>query len=148
MQSAEGHPYKAYKPGENHRLEIFQRADGRWDGEAVRLFDANRLNFTPLWRNQNQDAQLVMTLHKNDLVCLEDGGIERFFKVVGIPATATNKTVWFAPHNESGEFGKRHKDPDDPFRWLFVSYGKLKERSARKVTVDYLGRVRDPGPPK
>jgi len=89
-----------------------------------------------------------MALRKNDLVILEDSGRERIFKVVSIPATATNKSVWFAPHNESGEYAKRHKDPDDPFRWLFVAYGQLKTRKARKVTVDYLGRVRDPGPPK
>lgn len=148
ITNGSGAPYKAYSPGDNHRLEIFELANGKWDGEGIRLFDSNRADFTPSWRANNGGARFIMALHKNDLVKLEDSGRERVFKVVGIPATATNKSVWFAPHNESGDYGKRHKDPDDPFRWLFVAYSQLRARKARKVTVDYLGRVHDPGPPE
>lgn len=143
-----GKPFKAYPPGDNHRVEIFENHNGRWDGEGIRLFDANKPDFKPGWRTANPTARFIMALHKADLVILEDGGKEQVFKVVGIPATATNRSVWFVPHNESGEFGKRHKDENDPFRYLFVAYSQLKARAARKVTVDVLGRVRDPGPPR
>jgi hypothetical protein len=41
----------------------------------------------------------------------------------------------------------RHKEEGDSFRWTFASFGTLKDWKARKVSVDALGRVRDPGPP-
>jgi len=138
--------YKAYRPGDNHRIEIFELPNGRWDGEGVRLFDANHDDHRPAWQN-TPGARFVMALHKNDLVMLDDEGVERLVRVVGTPATANNKTIWFAGHNDSGDFAKRHKDPDDPFRWLFVSYNQLKVRKARKVTLDHLGRINDPGRP-
>ncbi len=32
------------------------------------------------------------------------------------------------PHNEGGDYPKRHADPDDPFRWDFAAISSLKHR--------------------
>ena len=59
-----------------------------------------------------------------------------------------NNVLYLADHKETGDLQERHNDPNDPFRWTFMSLNYLKERRARKVAVDILGRVSDPGPPK
>jgi CRISPR-associated endonuclease Csn1 len=53
--------------------------------------------------------------------------------------------VRLAGHLESGNLEQRHKDPDDPFRWTFAAWARLSEWRARKLFVDEMGRVRDPG---
>jgi CRISPR-associated endonuclease Csn1 len=73
-------------------------------------------------------------------------GRQGIFRVVKI--AVTNKSLWLARQNDGGKLQERHDDPEDPFRWYFVPFSQLKARSARKVTADVLGRVRDPGPPE
>jgi hypothetical protein len=52
-----------------------------------------------------------------------------------------------AEHKEAGNLQQRNDDANDDFRWLYLAFSQMKTRLARKVTVDILGRVRDPGPP-
>ena len=59
-----------------------------------------------------------------------------------------NSTFWLAGQLEAGNLERRHADGDDPFRWYFLSFGQMKARKVRKITVDLLGRVHDPGPPR
>lgn len=146
LRDKTGRPIKAFVPGQNHRVEIFEREDGSWGGEGVTRFDANRKDFVPSWRRENTGARLVMKLHNGDMLRLENGGLDEIYRVVQL--APGNGRVVLAGANEGGRLQNRHKDPDDPFRWLFVSFSQLKARKARKVTVDVLGRVRDPGPPK
>jgi CRISPR-associated endonuclease Csn1 len=141
-----GKPYKAVIPGENYAADIFELADGRWSGEGLTMFAANQRDRKPAWKAAYPDARLIMRLHKRDLVKMEDNGIEKIFCVVKL-ATGNGRIV-FAEHVEGGNLEQRHKDPADPFRLTFVSFNPMKVRKARRVTVDQLGRVKDPGPPK
>jgi CRISPR-associated endonuclease Csn1 len=141
-----GKPFKAFSPGDNHHVDIVKLPDGRWSGEAITVFDANRPGYVPRWRREAPGAELVMQVHKGDLLKLEHDGKERVMRVVRLGVKAG--VLWLAEHNQGGEFQKRHDDKDDPFRWLFASFSQMPSRRARKVTVDVLGRVNDPGPPK
>lgn len=145
IKDADGASYKAYIPGDNHHIDIYERADGRLAGEAVTMFDANQNGHSPRWRADNPGARLFMRVHKGDLVKLEHDGQERIMRVVRLEAKA--ERLRLAEHRESGDLARRHDDRDDPFRWLFVSFNQLKVRRARKVAVDITGRVHDPGPP-
>ncbi|MFQ5784263.1 MAG: type II CRISPR RNA-guided endonuclease Cas9 [Alphaproteobacteria bacterium] len=145
IRGRDGTPYKALIPGDNHHIDIYELPNGKWAGEGVSVFEANQPGRTDAWRRAFPDARLVMRVHKGDLVKMEHEGGEHIFRVVKL--AAANKVLWLSGHNESGDLQKRHDDADDPFRWTFVSFGKLKGRRARKVHVDALGRVRDPGPP-
>lgn len=139
-------PYKAYSPGDNYCVDLYALPDGRWAGEGVSVFHANRNDYVPDWRRETPGAQLVMRVHKGDLLAIDGGGNDAIFQVHRLDAKAGRFKL--APHNASGNLDRRHVDADDPFRWLMISYNQLKVRNARKVTVDFLGRVRDPGPPK
>jgi CRISPR-associated endonuclease Csn1 len=146
VTASNGRQYKAYVPGDNHHIDIYALPDGTWAGEAVTVFDANRPSHVPHWQQMHPDARLVMRVHKGDLLRLDHDGWLQVMRVVRLNAKANR--LYLAPHNESGDLQKRHDDQGDPFRWLLASYSRLNELGARQVTVDTLGRVRDPGPPK
>ncbi|MFZ5789453.1 MAG: type II CRISPR RNA-guided endonuclease Cas9 [Pseudomonadota bacterium] len=141
-----GRPFKALTPGENHHVDIVELPDGEWIGIGVTVFAANRSSGIAPWQVEHPDSHLVMRVHKGDLLRLEADGGERIYRVVKL--APGNGRLVLAGQYEGGNFEQRHKDEADPFRWLFVSFNQLKARKARKVSVDVLGRVRDPGPPK
>jgi CRISPR-associated endonuclease Csn1 len=140
IRDGAGRAYKAYSPGDNHRIEIYELPEGRWVGEAVTLFDANQSGHTPGWRLAHPEARFVMKVHKGDLLAIApDGGSAEIMRVVRLNAKANR--LYLAGHNEAGDLQKRHDDPDDPFRWLLASYSKLRDCEARRVRVDALGRL-------
>jgi CRISPR-associated endonuclease Csn1 len=134
-------PYKALIPGDNYCVEIYALPDGEWKTEPVSVYAANQPR-----NNDRSETLLVMRLHKGDFLKLDYRGNETVMRVVQLEPSANR--VRLVTHNESGNLQKRHEDPDDPFRWDLATISKLKSRKARKVTVDFLGRVHDPGPPK
>ncbi|MBN8960608.1 MAG: type II CRISPR RNA-guided endonuclease Cas9 [Rhizobiales bacterium] len=148
-----GATYKAYSAGENFCVEVFETADGKWDGEAVRRFDANRKSagpetpHEPQWCGTHKDAKLVMRIHKGDLIRLEHEGRARIMVVHRLDAAAGRFKL--ADHNETGNLDRRHTTDNeiDPFRWLMASYGTLKKLAATPVRVDELGRVWRISPP-
>jgi len=139
IRDGSGRPYKAYSPGDNHRVEVYELPDGTWRGEGVSVFQANQPGHVPRWREEHPDARLVMRVHKGDLLKLTHDGREQVMVVRQLEPSANRFKL--APHNESGNLQQRHKDPDDPFRWLMASYSTLKRAGARKVRVDELGRI-------
>jgi CRISPR-associated endonuclease Csn1 len=134
--------YKALIPGDNHHVDIVERPDGRWDGYGVTVFAANQKDNCAA----ENGARVVMRIHKGDLLKMEHDGQERIMRAVRL--APQNGRLYLAEHHESGDLAKRHADKDDPFRWALVSFNQLKVRGARRVGVDVLGRVSDPGPPR
>lgn len=139
----DGRPYKAYIPGDNHHIDIFVLPDGGWAAEAVTVFQANRPHHALRWRQEHPNAPLVMRVHKGDFLKLNRNGEEQIMRIVRLEITA--RRLRLAGHLEGGDLQKRHDDPDDPFRWTFASFSRLREWQTRKVSVDVTGRVRDPG---
>lgn len=149
LAGPDGAPYKGLIAGDVHHIDIVALTDGRWTGRAATLFEAHRTAL-PDGRAAPcapaEGERFVMRLHKGDLVKLEHDGRLRIMRVARLEPA--NNRVRMAEHVEAGELDKRHADPDDPFRWLIVAFDVLRRRKARRVTVDPLGRVRDPGFPK
>lgn len=141
----DGEHTKAVIPGENHRIDIFELPDGAWDAEAVSVFDANKAGFQPEWAKRDPVARLVMSVHKGDLLKLEHEGVERIMRAIRL--NISGRRFYMVEHNQAGDYQKRHENPDDPLRWALVGFSSLKERRARPVRVDEIGRVLDPGPP-
>ena len=55
--------------------------------------------------------------------------------------------LFLVPHNEANA-DARHRDKDDPFKFIQISASPLMKSGARRVIVDEMGKVNDPGPPK
>jgi CRISPR-associated endonuclease Csn1 len=140
IKSGNGRPYKAVSPGDNQRVEIYARPEGMWGAEVITAFNANQPDFVPRWRRDFAGARHLATFHKDDVVRLMIDGQERTMRVVSI----WERYLQLAGHTETN-LAERYRSGE--FKWTFANYEKLKELKARKVTVDILGRVRDPGPP-
>jgi CRISPR-associated endonuclease Csn1 len=135
-----GHIYKAVTPGENHHIDVVQMRDGSWRGFAATVFDVNRKEWRPQWEREKLGGKLVMRLHKGDAVEVDDkDGIRRVKTVVRI--SPSNSVLYLVPHNEGGDYPKRHADPDDPFRWDFANVPGLRDRNCVAARVDEIGQI-------
>ncbi len=131
---------KAYSPGDNHRIEIYELPDGKWAGEGVTVYDANQPCFKPSWRTKHPQARLVMRVHNGDLIEADFGEGRRIARVYRLEPSA--KRLRLAYHNAAGGIDKRHNDADDPLRWIFGTYTLLKNGDAHRVRVNAIGRTR------
>ncbi len=138
IADANGEEYKFYDAGENAYVEIYELPNGRWAGEAVMVYQANRTGHLSTWRSRHPEAKFIMRVHKGDLIRIEENGKERIMVVRQLDAAASRFKL--AAHNETGNLDKRHADPNDPFRWLMASYNTLRGMRAMRVRVDELGR--------
>lgn len=113
-----GKAYKAVAPGENYCVDVVQMRDGSWKGFAATFFEVNRKDFRPQWEREKLGGKLVMRLHKGDAVELfDDDNVRRVKIVVRLEA----RRIRLIPHNEGGDYQKRHDDPDDNLRWDLAS---------------------------
>ena len=136
-----GQPYKAVTPGENHHIDIVQMRDGSWKGFAATVFEVNREGWRPQWEREKLGGKLMMRLHKGDAVEVgDDDGVRRVKVVVRIRAVA--QQLMLVPHNEGGDYPKRHVDPDDSFRWDYAAISGLMNRGCVAVRVDESGVAR------
>jgi CRISPR-associated endonuclease Csn1 len=138
-------PYKAYKGDSNYCVEIWRDYAGRWREHMVTTFDAHQIFRCHPQRLRNPDRaqngqSLVMRLCKNDLVAIEQGGQRRLMRV----AKFSPGKIYLAEHFEAN-VDSRNRADDDTFAYLQKSAGSLQGLQCRRVFVDYLGRVLDPG---
>jgi CRISPR-associated endonuclease Csn1 len=141
INGKDGIAYKAYSAGENAFVDIVETPDGKWNGEAVTLFQANSADGKPHWMRANPRPRFVMRVSKGDLISLDHDGKRTVMVVHRLDAAANRFKL--APHNETGNLDKRHAEDNeiDPFRWLMASYNRLKALNAERVRVDALGRI-------
>jgi CRISPR-associated endonuclease Csn1 len=133
-------PYKGYLPGGNEFADIWRMRDGRWRMIVVPTFDANQSSFDiEMYRPADKKtgkpdpaAKRLMRLYKNDMGALGDGADLRIVRIGQFWAT---ERMVLSEHNEA-----------DPKEKSYVA-SKLQSLGFRKVGVDEIGRVRDPGPP-
>ncbi|KPP98820.1 MAG: subtype II CRISPR-associated protein Cas9/Csn1, subtype II/NMEMI [Rhodobacteraceae bacterium HLUCCA12] len=144
-----GEPYKWFIPDENVWIDILQSPNGKWFGFGIDVWAANS-GTGQTWQELHPDAKFIMRLHKNDTIQLFDWddnekcivpGSNRIKVVNSIPNSPTNKNVKLVGLNDAGKFAGRHNDKDDPFRWDWPPYDRLRLRRARRVRIDELGRV-------
>lgn len=130
-------PFKAYKGDSNHCFEIWRKPDGKLVHQVVTTFDAHRgLEFKP-----HPAAKRLLRVFKRDMMAIERDGqtlvcyVQKFDPANG---------VFLAPHNEANA-DARNRDKTDPFRLIQMAVGSLTKAKARRIFVDEMGRVRDPG---
>lgn len=137
-----GEPYKAYKPDGNAFNEVYELPNGNWASVVIRRFDANQPDFNSADFRPHPAARKVMRLHIDDLVAVDDGGQRRVLRVVKL----SGQKITLADHFEAGALKSRDADKEDPFKYLEKSANVLKSMGLRKVGVDEIGRLTDPGP--
>ncbi len=141
IRDRQGRAYKAYKGDSNYRYDIWEMPDGKWRAQVVSMFEAHQ----PGERERpHPAAKRVMSLFRDDILAIERANGER--ELVRI-VKFSDKQFAVAPPQEAGALKARDADKGDPFKYIYPSPNTLKAWRARKVGVDEIGRVRDPGFP-
>ncbi|MES9849884.1 MAG: hypothetical protein ABW145_15970, partial [Candidatus Thiodiazotropha sp.] len=142
------YPAKLYKGGANYCYELFVNEKGRWDGALITSFTANQPAYRAFMGSDKQFRQetfngmpLLMRLIRDDLIAIEESpGNRCIMRIVLL----TEGKVVMAEHFEANA-DARNRDKQSPFKYLTKSPDKLRKLRARRVFVDLLGRVKDPG---
>lgn len=142
IHDANGRVYKGYKGDSNHRFDVWQMPDGKWKAEVVSTFDAHQPDWSSPLRATNPTARKILSLHQGDCLAIEDDEGLRICRVVKF---GLNGQITLAGHQEAGSLKSRDADKDDPFKYVSPTAGGLKKMRARKVRIDEIGRVFDPG---
>ncbi len=88
-------------------------------------------------------AKRLMRVFKRDMVMLERDGET----LVGyVQKIKQNGSIFIAPHTEANA-DARDRDSKDDFRLIQIGAAPFIKAKARRVFVDEMGRLRDPGPP-
>ncbi|MEM9522558.1 MAG: type II CRISPR RNA-guided endonuclease Cas9 [Pseudomonadota bacterium] len=141
LRDPSGKRYKAYKGDSNHCYEIWQLPDGKIKAQVVTTFEAHQPH---VQKKPHPAAKRVLRVFKRDMVMLERDGST----IVGyVQSMHVANGLYIAPHMEANA-DARNRDKDDPFRFIQIGAGPLIKSNARRVYVDEMGYLRDPGPPK
>ena len=140
VSNQEGRPYKAYKGDSNHCYEIWRLPDGKIKPQVVTTFEAHQPSAE---KKPHPAAKRLMRIFKRDMVMLERDGET----IVGyVQKMKQNGSIFVAPHTEANA-DARDRDPKDDFKLIHLGAGSLVKAKARRVIVDEMGRLRDPGSP-
>jgi len=138
-----GRLYKAVKPDSNAFMDVFEMPNGKWQAVTVTRLAANAPDFQ---RRHNElrphpAARRIARLFMGDMVAISEGGDRHIYRIQRL----SSQQVVLSPHNEANA-DQRNRDGDDPFKLTRKSVNVLRKLRFRKIHVDILGRVRDPGP--
>ncbi len=135
----DGTPMKAYKGGSNQCFEVWRGPDGKILSQVITAWEFHNLTDP---KRPHPAAKRLLRLFKNDMVAIEKDG-ERF--ICRVQKTSAGIGAILVPHNEANA-DARNKDKSDPFKWFQMSANSLIKARIRRVFVDEMGRLRDPGP--
>lgn len=135
-----GRPYKGYKGDSNQCYEVWRLPDGTIVHQVISTFAAHQGQTA----KPHPAAKRLMRLHKDDMVKLDS---RKFGPVIAVVTKFdANGSITLVAHNESNADQRYRKDKEDVF--IRLTPNTLLTSSARRVIVDELGRIRDPGPIK
>ena len=138
-----GEPYKGYLPGGNEFADIWRMPDGSWRMVVVPRFEANQPDFNLEYSRPHPAARRLMRLHIDDMGALGLGKDRRIVRVRKMSNSQNGALVWLDDHNETNVDARiRNKELQEKK----YSSRQLRQLGFRKVGVDEIGRVRDPGP--
>lgn len=131
IRDASGQAYKGFKGDSNAFYAIYIDKDGKWTGEIVSTFDANK--------NGNAAASTlprVTRLFIGDMLEIDHDGRRIVARVQMLSA----KQIALAEHDEANT-DSRNRDKANPFKYIYKgSPAALQKAGARPVYVTPCGR--------
>lgn len=137
-EAENGRPLKAYKGDSNHCYELWRLPGGKIVPQVVTSYEAH----TGTEKRPHPAAKRILRVFKRDMVALERDGAT----LIGcVQSMHIKNGLVIAPHVEANA-DARNRDKSDPFKFLQMGAGTLVKAQIRRVIVDEIGRLRDPGP--
>ncbi len=137
IDDREGRPLKAYKGDSNHCYELWRLPDGTIKPQVITTFEAHG----KADRKPHPAAKRILRLFKRDMVMLNWKGDPLVCYVQKLDLA---NGLFLAPHNESNA-DARNRDKSDPFRLVQIGAKTIVKTGLRRVFVDEIGQLRDPG---
>lgn len=138
VKDQNGKVFKAYKGDSNHCYEIWRLPDGKIKAQVVTTFEAHQAVFD---KKPHPAAKRLLRIFKRDMIMLK----RESEMVIGyVQSMHVANGLFIAPHTEANA-DARSRDKKDPFKLIQMSAGPLINSKARRVFVDEIGRLRDPG---
>ena len=139
VKDESGRVFKAYKGDSNYCYEIWRLPNGKLEPQVVTTFQAHQKGKE---EKPHPAAKRLMRIFKKDMLIWEKDGEE----VVGfVQKLSLKQGLIVVPHTEANA-DSRDRNKADPFKFIYMGAGSLSRFKARRVYVDELGRLRDPGP--
>ena len=148
-----GRPYKGYIRGGNEFADVWRMRDVSWKIVIVPRFEANQPDFDlekfrPTDKSGRKDptAKRLTRLYKNDMGAIGEGEERRIVHVRHM-GTKTDRGPYVVldDHKEANVDRRRRRGE---IKEISYNARKLQRNGFRKVGVDEIGRVLDPGPPR
>ncbi|MDV7201484.1 type II CRISPR RNA-guided endonuclease Cas9 [Roseovarius sp. 10] len=134
-----GKPLKAYKGDSNHCYELWKMPDGEVQHSVITTFDAHQGR-----EHRHPAAKRIARFHKGDTVRVDRS---KFGAITATVAKFSSKgNIELVPHNEANASDRYRTNKEDLY--IRLSAKTSIKAGLRRVLVDEIGRVRDPGPPK
>jgi len=140
ISDASGKPIKAYKGDSNYCYEIWRMPNGKAKAQVITTFEAHH----DTNRRPHPAAKRLLRVFKRDMVAIER---EEKTLICYVQKFDQPHGVFLAPHTESNA-DARSRDKGDSFKLLQMGLGTAINAKFRRVYVDEMGRLRDPGPRK
>lgn len=155
IRDRSGRPYKGYKRGGNEFADVWRMRDGSWKMVIVPTFEANQPDldlekFRPGDRSGRRDptAKRLMRLHRDDMGAIGDGPGRRIVRIRKMWTERGGRSLVVLDDHNEANVDKRARDKGDKMKENKYSARQLQHSGFRKVGVDEIGRVLDPGPPR
>ena len=139
-ERTDGRPLKAYKGDSNHCYELWRLPSGKIKQQVVTTFEAHN----SVEKRPHPAAKRILRVFKRDMVALEREGRTLICYVQKLDLA---HGLYLASHLESNA-DARNRDSKDPFGLLQMGVRTIVQSRLRRVIVDEMGRIRDPGQPR
>lgn len=140
VKDRNGVVYKGYKGGSNHCYEVWKLPDGKYEHWVVDTFTAHTGDFG----RPHPAARRILRLFKCDMVRLDSS---KFGPVVAtVEKFDGNGTIELVAAHQGNADQRYRKDKEDIY--IRMRPSSLIKSGARRVLIDEMGRMKDPGPPK
>ena len=127
IKNRSGHIYKAFKPGSNYVIKLFQNTEGKWDGKVITTFAANQNKMLLPKKNS--------TLKQGDILFFK----ENFWRLVKFDK---NKILVFVKHFISGNPDNLRKDPNTKNLFSQKNISSLEKTKPKKVDISPAGKYK------
>ncbi len=133
-----GNAYKGHKPDSNHCYEIWRLPDGKWTHQVISTFQAHQSTAS----RPHPAAKRLFQIYKNDTVILSDAN--SVTTIATVEKFDSNGNIELVPHTEANPSERYRKNKENVY--IRRRAGSLKSAQARRIVVDEIGRIYDPGP--
>ncbi|AMY71134.1 type II CRISPR RNA-guided endonuclease Cas9 [Frigidibacter mobilis] len=141
IKDRNGRPYKGYKGDSNQCYEVWCLPDRTLTHHVVSTFAAHQGQTG----KPHPAAKRLARLYKGDMVRLDRS---KFGSVIAtVEKFDRNGQLELVPHNEGNADQRYRKDKSDSV-FIRLRAATFIASGARRVIVDEMGRIRDPGPGK